>query len=113
MWVEIAKIAVGAIALIAAAYFVSKFWKNIRETVAAWLRARGLQESALMDAWVVLDNLVTVIRRKIFVKAKQTGEQKISETTHTLDEIRESDPDVYAEIEKRGQVKQNIMHLFH
>ncbi len=112
MWGNLAKIVGVAIALFLGGFLLSQFWNEIRDTVAAWLRDQGLQNSALMDAWIVIDGLVTSVRRRIFVKTRQTGEQKISETTHTLDEIRESYPDVYAELEKRGYVKKNIMYLF-
>lgn len=104
---------IGTVAtLIGGAYLISKFWKDIREKVAAWLRSRGLQKSVLMDAWVVLDNLVTTVRCTIFVKTQTTGSQKVSETTYSRDEIRQKDPDVYAELQKRGNLETNIMDLF-
>jgi hypothetical protein len=104
---------IGTVAtLIRGAYLISKFWKDIREKVAGWLRNRGLQKSALMDAWIVLDNLVTTVRCTIFVKTQTTVTQKVSETTYSRDEIRQKDPDVYAELQKRGNLETNIMDLF-
>lgn len=103
---------IGAVAtLVGGAYLISKFWKDIRETVASWLRRRGLQKSALMDAWVILDNLVVGVSCKIFVNTRETGTQKISETTYSDAEIREKDPELYKELQKRGNLEANVMDL--
>lgn len=110
---QILNLAVAAIVAGGALYFAWRFRHRIREQVAAWLRAQGLQESALMDVLMDCDGLAGSVEKgilcKIFVKTKQTGEQKISEQTYTLEEISKIDPDVSAELEKRGQVRKSIL----
>ncbi|MUG91333.1 hypothetical protein F7734_02050 [Scytonema sp. UIC 10036] len=112
--IAILPVLVGAavIGLLGGAYLISRFWKDIRENVAAWLRKKGLQKSALMDAWVILDKLATGIKSSIFVKTRDTGTQQVSEQEYTEEELYDSDPNVYAEFQKRGYLKKNIMSLF-
>lgn len=88
------------------AFLAVKFWDTIRETVAKWLRVCGWEKSVLMDAWIQLDRLISGVRCKIFFK-KRTQELKVFEETYTIDEI--DDPDVLAELEKRGFVERNVM----
>ncbi len=106
-------LALGAVALAGSAYFAWKYRHQVREKVKDWLHARGLEQSALMDALMVCDTLAGAIERnvicKIFVRTQTTGEQKVFEQSYTMDEIRKIDPDVYAELEKRGHGSRSIL----
>lgn len=106
-------LAVGVIALAGGAYFAWKYRHEVREKVAEWLRIRGLEKSALMDALMICDTLAGVVEKKIlckiFVKTQKTGEQKVFEQTYTMDEIQKIDSDVYAELEKRGHARKSIL----
>ncbi len=99
---QIFKLAVAAIVAGSGLYLAWRFRHRLRDQVAAWLHANGLQKSALMDVLIVCDMLAGAVEKrilcKIFVKTKQTGEQKISEQTYTLEEISKIDPDVSAEL---------------
>lgn len=107
------ELAVGVIALAAGAYFAWKYRHEVREKVAEWLRVRGLEKSALMDALMICDTLAGVIEKnvlcKILVKTQKTGEQKVFEQTYTMDEIQKIDSDVYAELAKRGHARKSIL----
>ncbi len=97
--------------LSAAGYFAWQYRNQIRESVAAWLRKQGLQDSTLMKAWIVFDQFISGVRRSLMVETRQTGTQKISETTHSLEEIRKIDPDVYDQLQKLGYAEKDIMSL--
>ncbi len=75
------------------------------------MREHGLQDSALMKAWIVFDRLTSRVRRSLMVETKQTGTQQISQTTHSLEEIRKTDPDVYDQLQRLGYAKKDIMPL--
>lgn len=106
-------VALGAI--IAAGWLISKFWDNIREEVAAWLRKNNLQESSLMNVWIKFDNMVSTVKCKVFAKTQKTGEQQITERTLTPKEIealQHKEPDVYAELQRHGIAQKNLMYMF-
>lgn len=84
------------------------FWDKVRDTVANWLRQKGLENNIFMDAWIKLDSIISGVKGKIFVKTQRIGQVKISEETYALDEI--DDPEVHAELEKKGYVNRNIMN---
>lgn len=107
MW-WLVPIAVGALVGVAAGVL---FWDYIRETVAEWLREHNLKKSRLMDAFISLDKVVSGIRCKLFVKTQKANMQKISETIHTPEEIRESDPDVYERLQKKDCIYQSVMDI--
>lgn len=98
---------VGAIlgGLVTAAYF----WDTVRDKVAAWLRSRGLENSALMDAWIQMDSLVTYVRCRIFVKTAYSGSVQVSEEVYSIDEI--TDPDVITELKRKGLSTRNILAM--
>jgi hypothetical protein len=106
-WTLITKIAI----LATVGYLGWSHQHQIRESVAAWLREQGLQDSALMKAWIVFDRLISRVRRSLIVETRQTDTQKISETTHSLEEIRKTDPDVYDQLQRLGYAKKDIMPL--
>jgi len=107
-WGRILAIAVSIAVPVIMGFLIARFWRDIRDQVAAWLREQGWENSMLMDAWIQLDKLIGAVRSRIFVKVKPLGETKmISETTYNLDEI--DDPDVIAELEVRGHLTQDIM----
>jgi hypothetical protein len=94
----------GLVATAVAAFYVARFWKNIREQVATWLREQKLEKSILMDAWIQLDKLIGAVKCRLFVKLKSTEETKmISEMTYQLDEI--DDFDVLKKLEERGSIE--------
>ena len=106
-WPLIAKLTI----LATVGYLAWNHQHQIRESVAAWLREQGLQDSALMKAWIVFDKLISGVRRYLMVETKQTGTQQISETTHSLEEIRKTDSDVYHQLQRLGYAKKDIMSL--
>lgn len=112
MWKQIIEIAIGLGALLFSAWVVTKFWPEIKDTVSSWLRERNLDESALMDAVVILDKLVTNVRCRIIVETKKTGKQTVEEKILTIEELQKSDPDIYKELQKKGHVEVDIMELF-
>ncbi len=99
----------GLVATAVAAFYLARFWKDIREQVATWLREQKLEKSILIDAWIQLDKIIGAVKCRLFVKLKSTEETKmISETTYTLDEI--DDLDVLEELEERGYIdRKDIM----
>lgn len=94
-----------------AGYFAWQYRNQIRESVAAWLCQHGLQDSALMKAWIVFNQLISGVYRYLMVETKQTGVQKISQTTHSLEEIRKTDLDVYDQLQRLGFAEKDIMPL--
>ena len=107
-WGRILAITASVVVPVIMGFLIARFWKDIRDQVATWLREQGLENSMLMDAWIELDNLIAAVRSRIFVKVKPLGETKIiSETTYHLDEI--DDSDVVAELEARGHIIKDIM----
>lgn len=106
-WTLITKLAI----VVTVGYLAWNHQHQIRESVATWLRQHGLQDSALMKAWIVFDRLISRVRRYLMVETRQTGTQKISETSHSLEEIRKTDPDVYDQLQKLGYAKKDIMPL--
>ncbi|NMF66131.1 hypothetical protein DP113_05630 [Brasilonema octagenarum UFV-E1] len=80
-WTLITKLAI----VVTVGYLAWNHQDQIRESVAAWLRKQGLQDSALMKAWIVFDRLISRVRRSLMVETRQTGTQKISETSHSLE----------------------------
>ncbi|GJD19197.1 hypothetical protein RIVM261_041530 [Rivularia sp. IAM M-261] len=106
-WTLITKLAI----VVTVGYLAWNHQHQIRESVAAWLREQGLQNSALMKAWIVFDRFISGVRRRLMVETNQTGLQKISETTHSLEEIRKTDPDVYDQLQRLGYAEKDVMHL--
>jgi hypothetical protein len=64
-----------------------------------------------MKTWIVFDQLISGVHRYLMVETKQTGIQQISQTTCSLEEIREIDPDVYDQLQRLGYAKKDIMPL--
>jgi len=95
------------VAVVVGVFYIAKFWNNIRETVANWLRLAGWERSMLMDAWIQLDSTFSGIRCKFFLKKTESQELRVFEETYSINEI--DDVDVLAELEKRGYVERNIM----
>jgi len=90
-------------------FLTAVFWDDIVEKVAAWLREHNLEKSHLMRAWVRLDNFVSSVRRKIFVKKRYGGTVTVSEEVVDKDEV--DDPDVLEELRKRGHYEQDILDM--
>jgi hypothetical protein len=84
------------------------YWDDIRETVAAWLRSKGLQQSALMSAWIKLDVAVGGIRSRLFTKTRQHGATQVSETIVSPDQL---DDEMRAQLQRLGYAEKNIMSL--
>ncbi|MGD9971611.1 MAG: hypothetical protein AB7S77_00965 [Desulfatirhabdiaceae bacterium] len=105
--------AIGAI--IAAAWLVSRFWDDIRDHVAAWLRQNNMQESMLMDVIVRFDQTVSRVRSRIFAKTTKTGQQKVMEKILTDEEIaalQEKEPEIFARLKQYGAAEKNLLYLF-
>jgi hypothetical protein len=100
---------IAAVSAMVGALVVNHFWDQIRDEVAAWLRAHNLAKSALMDAWIKLDSLVGSVRCALFVKTRDAREVKISETVYTPDQI--TDPQIQEELRKKHSAKRSVMHL--
>jgi hypothetical protein len=82
----------------------------VQRAVAGWLRDNGLDKSVLMDAVVALEKVGNRIHAKARVKAKNYGTKVIAiEKTYSIDSI--TDPQVRAELERRGHAEQDILAL--
>lgn len=101
--------ALAALLGLGAVVTVFVLWDDVRDRLAAWLRKMGLQKSALMDAVVCFDNLVGQIRCRLFVATRTSGTVQIDETSYRLDQI--SDPEVKAELARRGLATRSVLHL--
>lgn len=108
MWHVLIRLLIGA-AVVAAVVAVIYNWDDIRDSVANWLRRNNLSKSALMDAWIRFDKVVSKVRVRIFGKTRQTGVQEIEEKHVSTEQLKKEDPDVYAELLKRGYAEKNIM----
>jgi hypothetical protein len=84
------------------------YWDNVREAVATWLRNKGLQKTALMDAWITLDLVVGRVRSRVFTKTRQHDTAQISEETVPLDQLDEG---MRAQLRQSGYAEKNIMSL--
>src|ERR1700686_3739097 len=84
-------------------------WDQVRDKLAAWLRQIGLHKSALMDAVVCFDTIAGKVRSRLFATTHQTGKVKIDETTYRMDQI--DDPQVLAELRKRGYAERSVVNL--
>jgi len=85
------------------------FWDDIRDRLAGWLRQKGLHKSALMDALVRLDDIAGRVRCRLFATARRTGTVRIDETVYDVNQI--DDPEVLAELRKRGHAQRSVLHL--
>ncbi|ATB32110.1 hypothetical protein [Melittangium boletus] len=85
---------------------VVHFWDKIRDTVASWLRQLGLDQSRLMDAWILLDRVVSGVRCRIYAKTTQ-GQINVKETSLSMDEI--DDQEVLDQLKRRATVKRDVM----
>lgn len=92
----------------AAAVGVCVYWTGIRERVADWLHRRGLEKSALMEAWVEADRLVSRIRTKILVRTWDSQVHVVATETYSIEEV--DDPDVLRQINRDGTVRTSILH---
>ena len=102
-------------ALLFGGYLMVKFWDDIREKVCGWLRQHGLQESALMNVIIRFDNLITGVRSTLFVKTRQTGEQKIMErelTEAEIEALKKKEPEVYDHLKRKGFAQKDLLYLF-
>ncbi len=111
------KIALPAIAVgaaVGATIYIIANWPEISNKISSWLDRNNLDRSALMDAFVIFERIVTnsvysPIRRFIVVVTKQTGRQTIEEEELSSEEVQRRDPDLYKELQKRTHVEINIM----
>jgi hypothetical protein len=103
--------AVVALVVAAGGYLLVRYrcWDSIRDQLAGWLRASGLDRSMLMDALVRLDNLVVNVRCRLIGKTRHQGEVLIREEILSPDDI--DDPEVLAELRKRGHFEKSVLTL--
>src|ERR1700722_16910528 len=78
-------------------------------SATAWLRARGWNKSVLMDALLVLDKLAGKVRCRLFATTRKTGTVQVDETVDRMDQI--DDPQVRAELRKRGVAERSVLNL--
>lgn len=109
MWPVLFQLLFG-VAVTAAIVAVIYNWDDIRESVANWLRRNNLSKSALMDVWIRFDKILSSIKVRLFAKTRQTGVQEIKETSVSLQQLKEEDPDVYAELQRRGLAEKHILN---
>ncbi len=108
----VVKIALPAIAVgaaVGATIYIIANWPEISNKISSWLHGNNLSKSALTDALVIFDKIVTGVRRLIVVETVQTGRQIIEEETLSPEEVLRRDPDLYKELQKRGRVEINVM----
>lgn len=113
--VKVSIVVVGAIAAAAGGLYLGwRYRQKIREDVSSWLRQRNLQNSALMSALLMFDNVmagVEQVRRRIVVKTSETGEQVVAEEDISLEELRKTAPEIYELLMANGSVEQDIYKL--
>ncbi|BDA67185.1 hypothetical protein CAL7716_013510 [Calothrix sp. PCC 7716] len=114
--------AITAIVSIFAYYIVKKYvpilrtktakWLEInRETIRVkvkdWLHANNLQESKLLNVYLIVDDVAGNVEKllcKVYVETKETGKVKVTEDELTIEEFRKLDTNkVEKIIEKIGQ----------
>jgi len=81
------------------------FWDEISNTVSAWLRENGYEESWLMRAWVVLDNTVSAIRSRVYVRLRNGAQEEIQERCISRDQL---DPETRAMLDRSGRLERTI-----
>lgn len=112
---KVSIVVVGAIAAAAGGLYLGwRYRQKIREDVSSWLRQRNLQNSALMSALLMFDNVmagVEQVRRRIVVKTSETGEQVVAEEDISLEELRKTAPEIYELLMANGSVEQDIYKL--
>jgi hypothetical protein len=96
----------GILGVLVGASVVVHFWDTIRDYVAGWLRNNGLSRSALMDAWILLDQVVSGIRCRLYAK-RTTGRVESTETVFDVESI--DDQEVLNELKRRGMVKRQVL----
>jgi hypothetical protein len=83
-----------------------KFWGKVREGVASWLRARKLEESVLMDAWVAVNKCVDAVTRVVKSALKRPASKVVSQTENVVREEQIDDPEVRARVRKLKAAEQ-------
>lgn len=84
-------------------------WDDIRDRLASWLRSMGWHKSVLMEALVRLDILARKVRCRLVVTTRQAAATQIGETRYSMDQI--TDPEVRAELHRRGFAERSVLHL--
>jgi hypothetical protein len=96
----------GVIAAVIGAGAVVTFWDSVRNLITGWLRQRGLEKSALMEAVIQFDRLAVAIRRRVKVKTR-SGVEIISEERLSIEQI--DDPHLRTLVALHGQVDVDIL----
>lgn len=96
--------------LVAGALVVT-YWDELSDAVAGWLREHGLENGALMEAWIRLDSLATRIRARIFVRTRQHGRVQVQETTLTPEQVEELG--LSSPLRRHGHVEASILEHIH
>jgi hypothetical protein len=100
-WLVIAAVA-------ALAGVVVSLSNDVRQSVAAWLRAHHLAETALMDAWILLDATASGVRVRLRLTTRRYGTQEIVlDRVYRPDQI--DDPQVRALLQQRSHAKIRIL----
>jgi hypothetical protein len=85
--------------------------KDVQQRVARWLRQNALEDSALMEAVVLLDSIGSAIRAsvKVATRSQRTAILMI-ERTYSINQIK--DAQLRAALRQRGHAEQNVLTLF-
>jgi hypothetical protein len=97
-------IAVGAVLAGAATASLSS---DVRQSVAAWLRTRGLARTALMDAWLVLDRSAGAIRAALRLTTTYGTQELVLDRRYQWDQI--DDPEVRTLLRRRRHVELHVL----
>lgn len=115
---NLAQLAIGAVvatgAVVCGLYAAHKYRAEVRDRVQRWLHQNNLEKTALTDVLFVCDNVAGQANKftcKIFVKTKEKGEQKVSENTYSLEELKKVNPDIAAQMESRQHSQKSILKL--
>jgi hypothetical protein len=111
---EAIKVTIVVAVAIGALYLGWRYRQKVRDEVSKWLRQRNLENSALMSALIVYDNIIVGIdrvRRRILVETVETGQVVVSEQSISLEELHKINPELYELAMQHGSVSQDVYSL--
>lgn len=80
----------------------------VRQRVARWLGEHGLRHSALMDAWILLDQQASRIRGQLRLRTRTYGISIVT-LDRTLAWTEIDDPDLLAALRSTGRAEARIL----
>jgi hypothetical protein len=103
---------IGAIlaATATAAVVVVSLRSDVRESIAAWLRAHNRQASFLMDALLFIDRVGVKYQTRILMRTTDNIWARVeNERDYSLDEI--DDPELVRQLEEAGRAQKRVLGL--